>query len=148
MTHSPIYQYMLGAGYNLPLGSLTNVELIQGSDGKYLYPPDSFGSFNVGQETPQLNGLNSYQGFESVEWNWTGNGGKGYITYGGARTLRTNFFNGVWSATLTIYTKTSNELSYERYNAVGTMKQFPDSAPNFKAFTGFGIRLTHLIGPL
>lgn len=145
MTHGAIYQYMLGAGYNLPLGSLTNVELVQDYNGKYLYAPQSFGSYMPGAPKIRLNGVEFESGFPSVDWLWTGNGGRGIITYGGARKLRTNFLNGQWSGTLTIYTKTTNETSYELYNAVGTLRKFPESMPNFKVFNGFGIRMSHLV---
>lgn len=146
MTPSPRYQYMIGAGYNLPQGSLTNVELIQDYNGKYLYAPQGFGSYLPGSPKDRLNDVEFESGFPSLTWLWTGNGGQGIITYAGARKLRTDYFNGQWSGTLTIYTKTTNETSYERYNAVGKMSKFPDSAPNFKIFNGFYIRMRHLVG--
>jgi hypothetical protein len=145
MTPAPRYQYKIGSGYNLPLGSLTNVELIADYNGKYLYPPQGFPTYLPGLPKIRLNGIEFESGFSSVEWLWTGNGGQGIITYGGARKLRTDYFNGQWSGSLTIYTKTANETSYELYNAVGTMRKFPESAPNFKIFTGFGIRMSRLV---
>lgn len=146
MTPSPRYQYMIGAGYNLPQGSLTNVELIQDYNGKYLYAPQGFPTYLPGLPKIRLNDMDFNSGYPSVEWKWTGNGNQGYITYGGARKLRTDYFNGQWSGTLTIYTKTTNEGAYERYNAVGKMSFFPESAPNFKIFTGFKITMRHLVG--
>lgn len=145
MSRPPTYQYMIGAGYNLPLGSLTNVELITDPNGLTLYPPQAFPTYLPGVAASRLNGIEYERGYASVDWSWTGNSGKGWITYGGARLLRANYFGGLWSNTLTIYTKTTNETSYERYNAVGTMKKFPDSAPNFKVFHGFGIKMSRLV---
>lgn len=140
-----IYPFALGAGYNLPLGSLTYVENISDPNSKKLYPPQSYGSYLPGASAFRLNGPEYERGYPTLEWNWTGNGGQGYLTYGGARVLRTNFFGGLWSGSLTIYTKTTNETAYELYNAIGTIRKFPDSAPNFKIFTRAGIRFTRLV---
>jgi hypothetical protein len=148
MSHSPIYSFALGLGWNLPIGSLMNVENIQDAAGKYLYPPQSFGSYRPGAPIAAVNGVVKRHGFPSLDWNWTGNGGKGWMTYGGANALRNGYFGSLWSNTLTISTPTTTALSYARYNVVATMSDYPESAPNFKVFNGFQIRMTHIVGPL
>jgi hypothetical protein len=142
---APLYDYRIGAGYNLPLGSLTNIETVADPNGRLLYPPQSYGSYLPGAPAYRLTGIEYERGFPSLTWSWAGNGGNGFMTYGGARVLRATFFGGLWSNTLTIYTKTTHESSYERYNAVGVLQKFPDSAPNFKVFTRFSIRFTRLV---
>lgn len=144
MSHTPLYSFLIGP-YGLPQGSLTNVENVQDAAGKYLYPPQSFGSYLPGAPINRLTGVEFERGFPTVEWNWTGNAGKGYITYGGAKVLRSTFWGTLWSNTLTIYTPTTTALSYELYDCVGTIRKYPESAPNFKVFNSFGIRFSHLV---
>lgn len=145
MSRPPLYQFMIGPGYNLPLGSLTNVELIVDSTGRTLYPPQVFPSYLPGLAVVRLNGIEFERGRPSVEWLWTGNSNKGYMTYNGARTLRENYFGGNWSGSLTIYTKTSNESSYTLYNAIGTIRKHPESDANFRIFQRFGIKMSRLM---
>src|SRR5512146_3444434 len=145
MSHSPVYTYLIGP-YGMPLGSLTNVENIQDVNGVYLYPPQSFGSYLPGAPANRLNGVEYQRGFPAVEWSWTGNGGKGYITYGQVGTLRSTFWGTLWSNTLTIYTPTTTTGSFALYDCVGTIRRYPESQPNFKVFNGFGVRFTHLVG--
>lgn len=142
---SPRYSYSLAVGYNLPLGSLTNVETILDYNGKNLYPPQSFGSYLPGAPVIRLSGLEYERGFATLDWLWTGNGGKGIMTYAGARKLRTDYFGGNWSGTLSINSKDLIETSYTLYNAIGIMSKFPESEPNFKVFHNFRIRMTHLV---
>jgi len=145
MTHPTIYQFMIGAGYNLPLGSLTNIETIKPTGLPYLYPPQSYGTYDPGVQRTRLNGVAHYDGFGGLSWNWTGNGGNGIMYYGGAQKLRTDYLNGQLSGTVTIYTPTTIPLTYARYNAVATMTKFPDSGANFKVFNRFSIRMSHLV---
>lgn len=140
----PIYQYMIGYGKGLPIGSLTNVENILDPAGRALYPPQSYGTYDQGLQVTALDGLSGYEGYDTVEWGWIGNNSNGYMTYGGARNLRTGYLDGSFSAPVTVYTKTTNESAYELYDATATIKKFPDSAPNFKVFNRFSIKLTGL----
>jgi hypothetical protein len=141
----PRYLYAIGAGYNLPLGSLTYIENILDYNGKALHPPQSFGTYLPGAPVDRLNSIEYERGYPTLDWNWTGDGGRGYITYGGARKLRNGYFGSLWSAELSIYTKLDDETGYSLCNAVGVLKKFPDSAPNFKAFNGFGIHMKKVI---
>lgn len=140
----PRYSYMIGAGWGLPLGSLTNVELIKPPNDPYLYPPASYGSYDPGLAYAQLDGVTSYRGFPSVSWDWRGQPG-GWMTYGQAEYLRTQFFNGSLSAKVTVYTKTATHNVYERYNAIATITKLPESGANFKVLNRFQVRLSHLV---
>lgn len=140
----PQYSYMIGSGWNLPLGSLTNVELIKPPAERYFYPPSSFGSYDPGGAYTQLDGVTNYRGYASVVWDWRGQPG-GWITYGQVEYFKTTFLNGSLSGKVTIYTKTATHNVYERYNAIATITKLPDSGANFKVFARFQIRLSHLV---
>lgn len=145
MAPTPKYQYAIGSGYDLPFGSLTNVELIQDENGVYLYPPSSFGEYFPGSPATRFDGLEYERGRPSSNWPWAGKDGNGYLTYSGAKTIRDDYFNGNWSGSLTVYTPTDgNPDEYERVNAVGTIKKMPDSGANFKIFGRYGIKLTRI----
>lgn len=140
----PVYQYALYPGYNMPVGSLQNVETLSYYGGPTLYPPSSWGSYDPGQLALNLNGLAIQRGYPSCEWSWHGNPG-GVLYYGQARGLRAWICGTLWSGTATVYTKTTNETTYERCNAVLTFPKFNDAMPNFKAFTRYSIHLGRLI---
>src|SRR5690349_5266639 len=108
MSHTPVYDFRIGP-YGSPLGSLTNVENIQDYNGRYLYPPQSYGSFLPGAPANRLTGVEFERGFSVVNWDWTGNGGKGWMSYGGARRIRNDYLGSLWSGSLAVYTKTTNE---------------------------------------
>ena len=144
MARTPKYQYMIGAGYDLPLGSLTNVELIVDDNGVYCYPPASFGEYMPGAPATRFDGLEYERGRPSTDWPWTGANGNGYLTYSGAETIRNDYFNGNWSGSLTVYTPTDESGTYARFNAVGTIRKMPDSGANFKTFGKYGIKLTRM----
>lgn len=143
MTRPRFYQYAVGSVQGLPLGSLTYVEDIT-AGGVQCYPPQGFGGYRAGLEAWRGNGVGNYQGFESTDWKWTGQGGNGYITYAQANALRSAIGN-VWSGTVTVYTKTTSNTSYALYDGVMTIYQIADSGANFKSFNRFGVRLTHLV---
>lgn len=144
MTRPPTYDYRIGAGYDLPLGSLTNIENIVDANGKTLYPPVAYPNFLPGVPATRFDGLEYERGRPFIEWQWTGNNGNGYLTYTGAEKLRADYFNGNWSGSLTIYTQTDDTGNYALFNAVGTIKKQPDSGANFKAFNRFSIKMTRL----
>ena len=142
----PIYDYRIGAGWNLPLGSLTNVELIQPPGERYIYPPASYGTYDPGAPYLQDNGILKFRGYPSLSWDWRGNPG-GYITYGQANHLRVLICGSLdFSGTATIYTPTLTPHVYARFNTIAQFQKFNESAPNFKIFTRFGIRMIHLVG--
>lgn len=142
----PLYDYRIAPGWNLPLGSLTNVETITPAGERTIYPPASYGTYDPGQIAMQLNGIEKFRGYASLNWDWKGNPG-GYITYGQAKHLRVWICGSLnFSGTATIYTPTLYPGVYERYNTVAVFPKFAEAGPNFKVFNKFGIRMTHLVG--
>lgn len=145
MVRRVLYPYAIGAGYDLPLGSLTYVEQIQDANGVYCYPPASFGEYEPGSPETRFDGLQYQRGRPFDNWPWTGANGNGYLTYSGAKVIRNTFFGGNWSGSLTVNTTTDETPNdFHLYNAVGTIKRMPDSGANFKVFSKYGIKLTRM----
>lgn len=142
---APQYEYAIGSAHNLPLGSLTNVETILDANGIPLLAPQSFGSYLPGQPAGRGNGIEYQRGYESLEWNWTGNGNEGLISYSGALTIRDTILDGNWSGTCSIYSRSDDHAEYKLYNAVATVRKLPESRANFKALNTFGIKFTRLV---
>lgn len=139
-----LYLYALGSGWDVPLVNLTNVESIKPTGQRALYPPQGFGTYAPGDDVVDVNGELSQSGYPASKWVWTGTP-SGYITYAGARTLRTMIAGSAWSGKATVYTKTVTETSYERYNVWMFFQHFEESAPNFKIFGRFKIDLTRMV---
>jgi hypothetical protein len=139
----PVYLYAIGAGWNVALVSLTNVELIRPTGERYLYPPQSFGTYDPGIFRVRGDGSVTTSGKPFLLWRWTGQPG-GRLTYGQARHIQTTYAAGGWSGKVTIYTKTTNSAAYERYNAMIILPKFSEAEPNFRVFTRFDIRMTQL----
>ena len=144
MARTPQYQYAMAAGYDQPIGSLTNIELIQDDNGVYVYPPSSFGEYEPGSPAKIFNGLTYFRGRPFTNWPWTGSNGNGRLDYSGAEKIRNDFFGGNWSGSLTVYTPLDNHGVYELCNAVGEITSMPDSSANFSMFNKYGIKLTRI----
>lgn len=91
MTPIPQYDFRIASGYNMPLGSLTNVELLKPTNDKYFYPPIAL--YDPGQFIVRGDGQLYIAGYPSVQWAWTGNPG-GRVTRAQARLLMTNYCGG------------------------------------------------------
>lgn len=141
---SKTYSYAIGSVHDLPLGSLTYIEDIV-VNGAHVYPPQGFGFYSAGLQAWRGNGVANYQGYPSTEWKWTGQGGNGWFPYAQATSIKNTFLGGNWSGTVTVYTKTDQNSAYALYNATATIYQVAESGANFKAYTRFGIRLSHMV---
>lgn len=123
-----LYDYRIGAGWNLPLGSLTNIETIIPTNDVAFYAPQSWGSFDDGAVRLRPDGSIYHAGFASVHWSWR------RMTRAQYQYLRDTYCSGGRSGTVTIYTRTDTEATYERYNAVMQVPKMPEANPNFTNF--------------
>ncbi len=144
MTPTPKYDYRIGAGWNLPLGSLTNIELIRPTGDKYFYPPKSFGTYQPGQFRIRGDGLVYTAGFPTLDWPWFGNP-NGYLTYAQRAYLSTTFCNGGDSGKVTIYSKQRYSNVYVRSNAVMILEPLPSIGANFGVHERFVAHMTRLV---
>jgi len=112
MTFNPISKYMIGVGYNVALGSLTNIEKISVS-GHDFFAPKAFGHYNPGQFSRRTDGIGYYGGFNSVRWVFMA------MTHSQYNYLRNVYCAGGYSGLVTIYTTLGQDDNiYARMNAV------------------------------
>jgi hypothetical protein len=132
------YDYRIAAGHDLPLGSLTNIQDIQDSNGAKFYPPRSWGSYLPGQRRERADGTDYWSGFPSCSWTFD------YMTREQYAKLRADYCGGDYSGTVTIYTRTKDSASYERYNAVMKLPALPDSGASITIHQNVSIRMIRL----
>jgi hypothetical protein len=141
---APRYDYRIGAGWNLPLGSLTNIENIKPTGDVNFYPPRSFGTYNPGQYRIRGDGQVYTAGFPTLDWPWFGNP-EGRLTPAQAYKLSTDYCNGGQSGKVTIYSKQKQSNIYLRSNAVMILSPYPESGVNFGNFGRFVAHMTRLV---
>lgn len=134
-----IYDYRIGAGHNLPLGSLTNIEDITPPSDVSFYAPDSLGFYDPGQMRVRGDGSFMIAGFPKTEWRWRS------ITRAQVRYLQETYCGGGYSGTVTIYTTTDDEATYTRHNSTMLLPKLPDSGKNFTRYTNYVVRHTRLV---
>lgn len=134
---NPRYSYAIGAGWNLPLGSLTNIELITPTGGTPFYPPESYGTYDPGDDRIRGDGTLYQAGFAFCEWKW------GKITRLQISHLSDTYCASGRSGKITVYTRVTSN-SYSRFNAVMLLPKLPDSRHNFLVQQDYVVRLTRL----
>lgn len=137
-----VYLFKIGAGWNLPDGSLTNVEDIHPTNDVNCYPPVAL--YNPGNYLIRGDGSLYIAGYPAVQWVFGGNPG-GKITRLQARYFQDTYCNGGYSGTVTINTLTDNPGTYTRANAVMILPKLPDSGKNFTVFQSYQISLTRIV---
>lgn len=134
-----VYDYRIGAGHNLPLGSLTNIEdIVPGSDVAF-YPPESLGFYDPGQFRVRGDGSVMTAGFPKTEWRWRS------ITRAQVRHLQDTYCGGGYSGTVTIYTTTDAEDTYTRHNATMILPKLGESSKNFTRYTNYVVRMSRMV---
>lgn len=141
---SPVYSYALGAGHNLPLGSLVNIETIVPGSSVAFYPPSAYGAFNPGEFIIRQDDLIYQSGFPVCQWAWVGNP-QGKMTWEQARYLQDTYCNGGYSGFVTIYTQTDDPGMYQRFNATMKLTKLTDAGRNFTNFGQYTITFTQLV---
>lgn len=137
---APFYDYRIGAGYNVALASLVNIETILPTNDRKFYAPMAYGLSAPGVRKGRLNGVGFRSGFSHVIWFFK------VATRAQYEYLSTTYCSSGLSGQVTIYT-TVGKSTYARYNAVIDLPA-TEEAPQaeFYAFIG-GLRVTfsHLV---
>lgn len=139
----PQYNYSIGAGHGLPVGSLTNIETITPSGDVQFYPPASYGSYNPGQYIIRGDGSVYLSGYPSTEWVWSGSPG-GKITRAQIRYLQETYCNNGYSGPVTILTTTDDPGVYQRTNATMILPKLPEGGKNFTVFQNYAVQMQRL----
>lgn len=136
MAIPPQYDYGIVAGFN---GTPVNVETIQDSQGRYLYPPSGFSSWNPGTSRLRMDG-NVYQtGFTVVEWEFDTFWTQWYQLWQSSYTTGGNSYSG----NVTINTPNPAG-TFVNQNAVMVLPPLVELERNFKAYQKVKIRFTRL----
>lgn len=139
MAVPPQYGYKIGSGYNLPDGSLTNVEMLRPNGGQYLYPPQGYNAFNPGSVRIRMDGQVYNTGFPSVEWKFD------TVFRDQYRLWQSNFTIGGNSYSGTVTMVTPNiQGTYTKYNSVMILPTLPAIERNFTAYRNMTIKFTRL----
>jgi hypothetical protein len=121
----PVYQFAIAAGWDQPIGSLVNVELIKPTGGPYFHPPDVYPGYDDGNENVRGDQMVSFNGFPSVPWRFMSFWKiQRYYLY--------HAINGDSnSGKVTIYTLTNQNTTYSRQNAIMHLPELSQSQKNF-----------------
>ncbi len=111
----PLYQFAIGAGHNVALGSLTNVETAFPRAGI-----ESYGRYDAGSIRVRADGTVYLAGFPALAWKLSG------LTRTEFRSIMTTYCNSSYSGKTTIYTLTDNDTTYSRLNAILTLPKLPE----------------------
>lgn len=134
-----LYAYAIGTAWNMPLGSLTNIQNIKPSgDVRAFYPPESLGSYRPGVFRIRGDGSVYIAGQSSLEWRWQS------ITIPQVRYLQTTYCGSLYSGTVTINSTTDNAKTFARFNARMILPQLPDTGRNFTRYTNYTVRFVRL----
>lgn len=131
---TPQYSYKIGVGYNLPDGSLTNVELLYAPvDWRNFYPPNAYSAFNPGVPRVRLDSYRNFTGFNSIVWNFE------LLTRKQYHYLKDVYcIGGGYTGTVTINSVDPNG-TYQRYNAVMNIPTPAELDRNYKENQKFQI---------
>jgi hypothetical protein len=137
---APFFDYRIGAGENMALLSLINIESIKPTNDRNFYAPMAYGFSAPGVRRGRLDGVGFRSGFTHVVWYFK------VATRAQYEYLSTTYCAGGYSGKVTIYT-TTGKSSYARYNAVIDIPATEETqGGEFFAFVG-GLRVTfsHLV---
>lgn len=136
---TPQYEYKIGVGYNLPDGSLTNVETIRApGDWRNLYPPNAYSALNSGVPRVRLDSYRAFTGYNSIVWNFE------LLTRKQYHYLKDTYCIGDgYTGTVTINSVDQNG-TYQRYNAVMNIPTPAELDRNYKQNQKFQIQFIRL----
>lgn len=134
-----IYDFRIAPGWNVALGSLTNVENLPAQSGYSFIPPAIVPNYDPGIEKIVGNGGDYFSGYPGVPWffgDWRGALWKYfYTTIGG----------GLWRSKVTIYTLTlPGSSTYTRYNAWMFLPKPAKQVTNFSIVPSYSVQMTRL----
>lgn len=122
----PIYDFRIAAGWDVALGSLTNVETIVTSDHRHFYPPDVYPGYDDGHENVRGDEMVAYNGFPLLPWRFS-------IFYSIQRYYLYHTINGDSNTgKVTIYTLTNKgDTTYTRGNAIMYLPPLAQAQKNY-----------------
>lgn len=131
-------RYMIAAGANVALTSLTNIETIKPSGDRYFYAPQAIPFGSPGQRKRKLNGVAFFAGYPAVDWRFA------VLTRKQYEYLKSTYCSGSYSGLVTIYTTLSGN-TFARYNAVIDVPETAVIPEGYFAYKNVSVRFTHLV---
>jgi len=131
-----LFDYRIAAGYNVALGSLTNIESITVAGYKFR-APQVYGTYNPGDYRYRGDGTVYQAGYASVVWKF------GALTRGQYEYLRDTILSAAYSGKVTIYTRLG-AATYTRMNAVMVLPKPVDTDGLFYAYKAVDVLMTRL----
>lgn len=135
----PQYNYKIASGYNMPSGSLQNVEAIRPPGGTYFYPPSAYSAFDPGTVRIRVDGQIYNSGFPSATWHFD------TMTRLQYQYLMSTYTTGGNSYSGTVTMQTPNVAgTYTQYNAIMVLPALPEVERNFTYFRNVSVKMTRL----
>ena len=108
---APLYNHLIGAGWNVPLNSLINIETIIPTNDQAFKPPQVYGTYRSGLRRTRGDGLVKPYGYRSLTWLFA------VLTRLQYEYLSNNYCGGGVSGFVTLYAP-AGTVAYQRVNAV------------------------------
>ncbi len=128
--------YRIATGFNVALGSLTNIEGITPPGDEPFAAPKALPLYDQGKIAVRLNGLQFTRGYPNVQWFFS------RMTYVQLAYLASTYCSGGLSGQVTIYT-TLGAAAYSRMNAVINLPK-PATLRSQYRYTDVAITFTRL----
>lgn len=133
-----LYDYRIAAGWNVALGSLTNIETIVPSGSRRFFAPVAQPLFDPGIEKNPGDGSVSFSGYPEVTWLFDAMHNLQYFY------LRDTVLSGLYRGKVTIYTRLATT-TYSRKNAWMNLPKPNELQPRPDGFTNVSIRMLRLV---
>lgn len=110
------YNYRIGAGYDVALASLRNIEDYTPSGDKHFFAPAAYSTYDPGQFRIRGDGTLYAAGFPACTWVF------GTLTRAQFEYAQDTWCAGGFSGKVTIYTRIGRR-TYQRFNAILTLQK-------------------------
>lgn len=137
-----LYEYKIGAGHNLPAGSLTNIEDVQPTGDRFFEAPNQWGNYSPGVRQPRPGTSDFISGDPSDAWEY------GFITRAQEKEFRDRFLNGGYSGPVTYTTMADEHGVYTRRNAICNVPLHPETSADRRLFPSYTIDFAQVSGTL
>lgn len=133
----PFYNYLIGAGWNVALGSLVNIENIKPTGDRKFTAPRALQLYDEGERHIRGNGLLFSAGFAVQPWLFNG------LTRAQYDYLSSTYCSSGFSGKVTIYTRWTGQ-SGGRYNAVMVLPKPADLGDGIAVYKEVRVLMTRL----
>lgn len=106
-----IYDYRIGVGYNVALGSLTNIEDITPTNDIAFAPPNAISTYSPGIRRTRTDSRDYFAGKKTCSWVFS------MLTWKQVEYLMDTYCNSLYDGPVTIYTR-AGRTTYARFNAL------------------------------